>query len=106
MASHRPSPILLRAEMRSARETVVSYTRELTPTSVFVVTDWRPPVATPVTLRLSLPTLVDPTDIEARVYEHRPAQGVGRPAGLEFHFDSSIAREAMEKLMDRVGLGP
>jgi CheY-like chemotaxis protein len=107
MTSGTRSEILLRAEMRSAKETVVSYARELTPTSIFIVTDWRPPVATPVTLRISLPTLVDPTDVEARVFEHRPAQGVGRPAGLEFHFDSAAGREAMERLMERIGMaGP
>lgn len=105
MATGGASEILLRAEIRSARETVVSYARELTPSSIFIVTDWRPPVATPVTLRISLPTLVDPTDLEARVFEHRPAQGVGRPAGLELRFDSSTAREAMERLMERIGMG-
>lgn len=84
MASDRPSEILLRAEIRSAKETVVSYARELTPTSIFVVTDWRPPVATQVSLRISFPTLVDPIDVEARVFQHRPDQGLGDRAGSSF----------------------
>ncbi|MGH7297961.1 MAG: response regulator, partial [Polyangiaceae bacterium] len=105
MTSETPSEILLRAEIRSAKETVVSYARELTSTSVFVVTDWRPPVATEVHLRISFPTLVEPVDVEARVHEHRPALGVGRPAGLEFHFDSAGARATVERLLARIGRG-
>jgi CheY-like chemotaxis protein len=70
---------------------------------VFVVTDWRPPVETEVSLRISFPTLVDPVDLAARVVEHRPAQGVGRPAGLEFHFDAPAARDAVEHILQRLG---
>ncbi|HEY6463992.1 MAG TPA: response regulator, partial [Polyangiaceae bacterium] len=103
MASDRPNEILLRAEIRSALETVVSYAREITSTSVFVVTDWRPPVETQVTLRISFPTLVDPVDVEARVAVHRPAQGVGHPAGLEFQFESQVARDAVERLIEQLG---
>jgi CheY-like chemotaxis protein len=105
MASATSNDILLRAEIRSAKETVVSYARELTPTSVFVVTDWRPPIETAVSLRISFPTLVEPVDVEARVSEHRAAQGVGRPAGLEFRFESPAAREAMQTLLSRIEAG-
>jgi CheY-like chemotaxis protein len=102
MAIDRPNEILLRAEIRSAKETVVSYAREISATSVFVVTDWRPPLETEVSLRISFPTLVEPVDVDARVSEHRPARGVGRPAGVEFHFESPSARVAMEKLLERL----
>jgi CheY-like chemotaxis protein len=106
-ASERPHELLLRAEIRSAKETVVSYARELTPSSVFVVTDWRPPIETEVDLRISFPTLVEPLTLRARVAEHRAARGVGSPAGLSFQFDSNEARETVEKLLDRLGLsGP
>ena len=105
-AIDRPSEILLRAEIRSARETVVCYARELTRSSIFVVTDWRPPIETEVHLRISFPTLLEPLDLEARVHEHRAAQGLGSPAGLAFHFDSPAARAAIAELLVRVGLGP
>jgi CheY-like chemotaxis protein len=105
--SDQPTELLLRAEIRSAKETVVSYARELTPDSVFVVTDWRPPIETEVDLRISFPTLVEPLDLRARVAEHRTARGIGSPAGLAFHFDSTEAREAVERLLDRLALsGP
>lgn len=103
-ASERPREFLLRAEIRSARETVVSYARELTGSSVFVVTDWRPPLETEVQLRISFPTLLEPLDLQARVAEHRPARGVGSPAGLAFHFDSPAARAVIEELVARAGL--
>jgi CheY-like chemotaxis protein len=102
-ASDQASEIVLRAEIRSAKETVVSYARELTASSVFVVTDWRPPLETEVKLRISFPTLMEPLDLEARVTEHRPARGVGSPAGLAFQFDSPAARAVIEELLGRVG---
>jgi CheY-like chemotaxis protein len=105
MTNERPTEILLRAEIRSGPQTVVSYAREITPTSVFVVTDWRPPVATEVSLRISFPTLVDPVDVEARVSEHRPAQGLGQPAGLDLECVSRTARASLEGLLQRVGNG-
>jgi CheY-like chemotaxis protein len=102
--SDQPTELLLRAEIRSAKETVVSYARELTPDSVFVVTDWRPPIETEVDLRISFPTLVEPLDLRARVAEHRAARGIGSPAGLAFHFDSTEARGAVERLLDRLAM--
>ncbi len=105
MSAGEHSEVLLRAEVRSAKETVVSYARELTPSSVFVVTDWRPPVETEVRLRISLPSLVEPVEVEARVAEHRPASGVGSPAGVTFSFDSPPARAAIEELLVRIGVG-
>jgi CheY-like chemotaxis protein/Tfp pilus assembly protein PilZ len=101
-ASHRTSELLLRAEIQSRRETVVAYACELTPSSVFVVTDWRPPIETVVALRVSLPTLVEPVELAARVAACRPSRGIGSPAGLTFHFDSSEARQAVTRLLERL----
>jgi CheY-like chemotaxis protein len=97
--------ILLRAEIRSAKETVVSYARELTRSSVFVVTDWRPPLKTEVQLRISFPTLLAPIDVPASVIEHRPARGVGSPAGLSFRFEAPPDGGAIEELLGRLDLG-
>jgi CheY-like chemotaxis protein len=102
--SDRPNEILLRAEIHAARETVVCYASELTRDSIFVVTDWRPPVETAVHLRISFPTLVDPVDLDARVAAHRPARGVGSPGGLAFHFDSPDAQRAVEAILERMGV--
>jgi CheY-like chemotaxis protein len=97
----RNGGMLLRAEIRSERETVVSYARDLTKTSVFVVTDWRPPIHTEVHLRISFPTLVEPFEIRARVSGHQSALGVGSPAGLSFSFalDSAAATEAIQRVI-------
>ena len=99
--NERPTEILLRAEIRSESGILVSYARELTFTSIFVVTDWLPPIDTEVDLRLSFPSLVDPLDVRARVADHRPAQGVGSPAGLAFRFEAP-ARNEIAKLLERV----
>jgi CheY-like chemotaxis protein len=104
-ATDQSSEFLLRAEIFSARETIVCYARELTRSSIFVVTDWRPPVQTSVHLRISFPTFVEPLDLDARVSEHRPAKGVGSPGGLAFQFDSPESRKAVEALLIRTGLG-
>ncbi len=98
----RPTEILLRAEIRSAKETVVSYARELTSESIFVVTDWHPPIGTEVDLRISFPTLMEPLEVRARVAEHRPDRGVGSPAGIAFHFDAPAAQRAIAELLDGV----
>ncbi len=98
------SSMLLRAEIRSDRETVVSYARDLTRTSVFVVTDWHPALGTEVRLRISLATLVEPFEIRARVSGYKASIGVGAPAGLTFDFtlDSPASRDAVERALTRL----
>jgi CheY-like chemotaxis protein len=106
-ASDIPPEFLLRAEILSAKETVISYARELTRRSVFVVTDWMPPVGTEVTLRISFPSLFDPVEQRARVSEHRASAGVGGPAGLTFtfEFDSDAGRSLIESVVARLDAG-
>jgi CheY-like chemotaxis protein len=58
-----------------------------------------------VDLRLSLPTLVEPLQLRARVADRRPARGVGNPAGIAFRFDAPAARGAIAALLERV-IGP
>ncbi len=102
------SGLLLRAEIRSARESLVSYAKELTRESVFVVTDWRPPLQTDVRLRISFPSLVDPVEVSARVEAYRGAAGVGSPGGLQFsfRFASADERSALETVVERLAEGP
>jgi len=103
--SEQASQVVLRTEIRSDKETVVSYARELTQSSVFVVTDWRPPLATEVVLRISFPSLVEPFEVHARVASYRAAAGVAHPAGVAFQFESQSARAAIALLLERIGAG-
>jgi CheY-like chemotaxis protein len=104
-AGGQTNEILLRAEIRTKKEIVVSYARELTRSSIFVVTDWRPPLQTEVQLRISFPNLLAPVDVWASVVEHRPARGVGSPAGLSFRFEGPGAGAAIDELLGRLQLG-
>jgi CheY-like chemotaxis protein len=103
--NERHAELLLRAEIRSPKETVVSYARELTLTTIFIVTDWHPPIDMEVDLRISFPTLLEPLEVRARVAEHRPDRGARGPAGVAFSFDAPAARSAIAELLERV-LGP
>lgn len=106
-ADGRSSEVLLRAEVLSARETVVSSARELTPRSVFVVTDWRPRVGTEVLLRISLPTHERAVETHATVVEQRESSGVGTHAGLVFSFQVAAAsdQKRLEGLIERIAEG-
>jgi CheY-like chemotaxis protein len=78
---------ILRAEISTGDETVVSYAYELTPVSVFVVTDWHPPVDAWVAVRLSFPRLLEPVELAARVSEVRHAGAPGDAGGVVLAFD-------------------
>ena len=107
-ASVDPADLLLRAEIQSDKESLVSYARELTPNSVFVVTDWRPPLHTAVRLRISFPSLVEPIDVTAHVAGHRSTGGLGRPAGIKLAFSpgSVEARKAIDELFRLIANPP
>ncbi|MBX3155175.1 MAG: response regulator [Deltaproteobacteria bacterium] len=82
---------ILRAEISTGDETVVSYAYDLTPVSVFVVTDWHPELDTWVAVRLSFPRLLEPVELAARVADHRPAGAPGDTAGIVLAFDRQRA---------------
>ncbi len=90
---------ILRTEIQTARESVVSYGYDLTATSVFVVTDWHAPLDTAVALRLSFPRTLGPVEVAARVVEHRVAGAPGEPGGLLLAFDPDAPRGALRKLL-------
>lgn len=93
---------ILRTEIKTSRESVVSYGYDLTPTSVFMVTDWHAPQGTLVTVRLSFPRALGPVDVAARVAEHRVAGAPGEPAGLVLAFDPDVPRTALDALLAEV----
>jgi len=96
---------ILRAELRAATETVVSYGFDLTPGSIFVVTDWQPAPGTELELRLSFPRLVAPIELRARVDHHREAGAPGEFAGVRMVWDpDSEAGTAVRALLHRVSM--
>lgn len=103
-ASDLSSDLLLRAEIQSANESLVSYARELTRDSVFVVTDWRPPLYTEVRVRISFPSLVDPVEVAARVTDYRSSGGVGSPGGIQlaFSFGDAGDRSAIAAVVEHL----
>src|SRR6187402_2094398 len=88
---------LLRAELRCAGQTLVSSGSELTEQTVFVSSEWHPPLEAEVSLRLSFPTLVEPVELAARVARHRAAGAPGELAGVELAFEDG-ARAAAASL--------
>lgn len=78
---------ILRAELSSTDEQVVSYAFDLTPRSAFVATEWTPPIGQELALRLSFPRLLEPIDLVARVADYCAPSGPGAPAGLQLGFE-------------------
>lgn len=91
---------IVRAEIQTPFETIVSYGYDLAPTSVFVVTDWVSAVDTRVTLRLSLPKICDPVEVTAKVLEHRVGGAPGETSGVRFAFDRTP--DQILALLDRM----
>src|SRR5690349_15698091 len=85
---------MLRSEIRSASEIVISCGFDLTDRTIFVVTEWRPPIDTAVSLRLSFPTVVEPVELAARVARCCPAGPPGEPGGVELAFEEASLEAA------------
>jgi DNA-binding response OmpR family regulator len=92
---------MLRAEIRYSDQVVISYGFELTEHTIFVATEWRPPIDTAVSLRISFPTLIDPVELAARVAQSRAPGAPGEPAGIVLAFEDG-SREAAAALVRRV----
>jgi CheY-like chemotaxis protein len=95
---------IFRAEIRSSRDTVISYGFDLTASSIFVVTDWLPPEGTRVSLRISFPSVLAPLDVAARVEERRMAGAPGEPSGvrLVFEVETEDARRRLAEILERL----
>ncbi len=95
---------IVRAEIIAAGESVVSYGFDLTATSIFVVTEWHAPIGTPVSLRLSVPRILEAIDVAARIGDIRVAGEPGEPGGVRLVFedgDGGIG-DSLVSLLDRV----
>jgi len=95
---------ILRAEIHSSSEHVVSYGFDLTATSIFVVTEWYAAIGTQVSLRLSFPKILEPIDVAARVGDIRVAGEPGEPGGIRLVFDADAGDVGtrLVSLLDRV----
>ncbi len=87
MAAANSERFIVRAEVRLADDTVISYGFDLTSNSVFVVTEWHAPIGTPVSLRLSFPRILEPIDVIAQIADIRVAGEPGEPGGVRLTFD-------------------
>src|SRR6185503_661762 len=94
MATSSKGRFIVRAEIRSSSESVISYGIELTATSIFVVTEWHAAIGTPVSLRLS----------SARISDIRIAGEPGELGGIRLTFDGGSSEVAgkLIALLDRV----
>jgi CheY-like chemotaxis protein len=77
---------LVRAEIRAGRESAITYGFDLTAKSVFVVTEWKPPIGSQIALRLSFLDVVPPIDLVASVDASREQGNPGDPSGLWLTF--------------------
>jgi len=98
---------IVRAEIHTDHETVVSYGFDLSATSIFVVTEWHAAIGTPVKLRLSFPRILDPIDVTARISDIRLAGEPGEQPGVRLTFDrqqavSGATAPQIEALLDRL----
>lgn len=89
MAAATSDRFIVRAEIRSAGEHVISYGFDLTERSIFVVTEWNAPIGTPVSVRLSFPRILDPIDVAARIGDIRVAGEPGEQGGIRLDFEDS-----------------
>jgi len=102
MSAANRDRFIVRAEIRAADESVISYGFDLTASSIFVVTEWHAPIGTAVSLRLSFPRILDPVDVMARIADIRVAGEPGEPGGIRLTFDEvGVGARLMAKL-DRV----
>jgi CheY-like chemotaxis protein len=96
---------ILRAEIQSSSEIVISYGFELTPSSIFVVTEWRAPIGASVSLRLSFPRVLEPIVVSAKIENIRVAGAPGEFAGLDLSFEACAPiRVLLDELKTPVSL--
>jgi DNA-binding response OmpR family regulator len=93
--------LMLRAELRHATESFVSYALELTASTVFVVTDWQAPIDTSVSIRLSFLDVIEPVEAMARVVGLRVAGSPGDLAGAVLRFEEA-SRAPILALVERL----
>lgn len=107
MATANSARFIVRAEIRTPNDSVISYGFDLTATSIFVVTEWHAAIGTQVALRLSFPRILEPIDVTARICDIRVAGEPGEPGGIRLMFEpespeSEAVGEKLSALLERV----
>lgn len=104
MATASKGRFIVRAEIRAGDETVVSYGFDLTPSSIFVVTEWHAAIGTKVTVRLSFPRILEPIEVPARIADIRISGEPGEQGGIRLSFDPEAGdvEERLTSLLDKV----
>jgi DNA-binding response OmpR family regulator/Tfp pilus assembly protein PilZ len=104
MAIANNARFIVRAEIRTPQDSVISYGFDLTETSIFVVTEWHAAIGTQVALRLSFPRILEPIDVTARICDIRIAGEPGEPGGIRLMFDPDAGEvgDKLTALLDRV----
>jgi DNA-binding response OmpR family regulator len=101
MSAANRDRFIVRAEIRAADESVISYGFDLTSSSIFVVTEWHAPIGTAVSLRLSFPRILEPIDLMARIDDIRVAGEPGEPGGIRLVFDETDVGARLMAQLDR-----
>src|SRR5262245_43930436 len=104
MATSSKGRFIVRAEIRSSSESVISYGIELTATSIFVMTEWHAAIGTPVSLRLSFPQILEPIDLPARISDIRIGGEPDELGKIRLTFDgrSSEVAQKLVTLLERI----
>jgi CheY-like chemotaxis protein len=97
---------IVRAEIVTPHEAIVSYGYDLVPSSVFVVTEWSAPIGTRVRVRLSLPRTVEPVELAAKVAELRAPGAPGELGGVRLELEAEGAHVALSGLLAVAGASP
>jgi DNA-binding response OmpR family regulator len=104
MATASKGRFIVRAEIRSSSDTVISYGFDLSASSIFVVTEWHAAIGTQVSLRLSFPRILDPIDLSARISDIRVAGEPGEPGGIRLTFEpgARASKARLTALLDEI----
>jgi len=96
--------VVLRAEIESGSERVVTNTTALSESAVLLATDLRSPIGAEVRFQLSFPGLLEPRSYEGRVLQVHSADGHGFARVLEvgFSFRDDEERRSVGDIVERV----
>src|ERR1041384_170121 len=87
MAIANEARFIVRAEIRTPSDSVISYGFDLTATSFFGAPEWPAAIGTRVALRLSFRKILEPIDVTARISDIRIAGEPGEPGGIRLAFE-------------------
>lgn len=93
--------LLLRAEVMTPATRFVAHTLTISDRGAFIETDCLPRAGTELRVRLSLPRLVAPVEVRARMVATTRSFGPGEPCGIDVEFDA-LDRPRVRQLLSSV----